>query len=1050
MTNFRSIYIAVFSALLVVLVVSCASTDLYAPPSPASEMVEDRVVVAGSRIRRSQGASEAPRARLQRMAMQDSVEEKNKQAPKKTVSWKPSTQAENNAIIKLGQDEELKPQALDISVQIDGFRARVVIDGFYTNPHNRNLEGSFKFRLPDGAVPYFFAFGETATSLETDLKSPIIFGPKDNSLSRLSPLSIMQQRSKHWLAPKEAIMVSKEKAAFAYNETVARSVDPALLEWAGAGVFSAKVFPLQAKKTHRVVLGYDLNLKRIGGDLMFDLPLTKESIQKRINLFINKKGAEKIVLNRIVNDELKATQAINKNNELVQQTIEGTALNGIRVTVENHTNVALIGEDEAGTFFAKQWKVDLPSGASPSLPKAVFAIDTSLSASPQKFHLWVELVNKILTNNESEINEFALLSFNMDSHWWKKSFVENTARQRKKLSDYLNHLILEGATDLSSALNQAAAPDWLVQTQQSATDNQFDLFLLSDGAITWGEKQPFFISESIKKQIADYNTVNQLYTYRLGLAGENAALMSHLTREIGGGSYQLSHDTDMNQLASAHRMVPWKIESLKLNGAKDILINGRPDSVYPGQLITLTGRVSGELVDNLALTFSKGELLKTVQVSVSQKIDSNLTSRVFGQIAVNQLESIAALERKVASAFANHFRVPGQSSSLLMLESQADYQRYNIKPTEDAFVAGHKQVSEIFEQLHEGFAKSLSNPKKRVLDQIAKLEKMTFINFALPDAVALLIEDMPEKAFKFDSNELASQKISKKRVPKKYLKQLQPDKTHYEVLQVEAKRRLKKYSSQDGLKVLSSLVEQMPSDVAIIRDVAFAAESWGLNQQAFNLHLNAASLRPYEPQSYTYLAKLAHQLDNDDLALIYFEIGLASQWSNRFGDYELIHKIDYANFLRKSSKQTSSKDFYSVDYAKLKLSNLTKEINLQGTDLIVAISWNTDRTDIDLHIIEPSGEECYYSHNKTQSGGFITRDVTQGFGPEMYVNKKAPKGKYDLLVNYYSSDQNKLGLKTKVMVRTIRNWGTNEEVESIKTVSLKDQKQKQRIAKITI
>lgn len=1059
MINFRSIYITAFSTIMSVLIVSCASTDLYEPVQSPQEAGSDRVIITGSRIGEEE-RSESDARRLQRqeqlaqatprLVAITSEGKSDQGAQKKIVSWKPSTQADNNAVIKLGQDEEIKPQALDISIQIDGFRARVVIDGFYTNPHGRNLEGSFKFRLPDGAVPYFFAFGETATSLGTELKSPISFDHKNNSLSNLSPLSIMQQRSSHWLAPKEAIMVSKEKAAFAYNETVARQVDPALLEWAGAGVFSAKVFPLQAKKMHRVVLGYDLDLKRLGSDLMLDFPLTKESIQKRINLLINKKGAEKILLNRIIDDELKTVESISKNNELVQQTIEGTELSGIRVTVENHANVALVGEDEAGSFFAKQWKVDLPSNALPSLEKAVFAIDTSLSASPEKFHLWVDLVNKILTNNESEITEFAMISFNTDSHWYKKSFVENTARQRKKLLNYLNQLILEGATDLSSALNQAVAPDWLVKTEQSDANNRFDLYLLSDGAITWGEKQPFFITESIKKQITNHNTLNQIYTYQLGFAGESAALLSHLTREIGGGSYQLNHDTDINQLARAHRTIPWKIDSLKLIGAKDILINGRPNSVYPGQQITLVGRVSDELGDNIALTFSKGGLQTTVQVSVQQKIDSSLTSRVFGQIAVNQLESIAALERKVASAFANHFRVPGQSSSLLMLENQTDYQRYNIKPTEDAFIAGHKQVSDIFALLNDGFAKSLSNPKKRILDQIAKLEKMTFINFSLPDAVALLIEDMPKQAFKLDSMKLVSEKINNKRVPKKYLKQLQPDKTNYKVLQAEANRRLKKYTPQDGLKVLSSLVEQMPSDVAIIRDVAFTAESWGLYQQAFNLHLTAARLRPYEPQSYTYLAKLAHQLGNNDLALIYFEIGLASQWSNRFGDYELIHKIDYANFLRKSSQQTSDRNFHSVDYAKFKLSHLSKEINLQGSDLIVAISWNTDRTDIDLHIIEPSGEECYYSHNKTRSGGFITRDVTQGFGPEMYVNKKAPQGKYDVLVNYYASDQNKLGLKTKVMVRTIRNWGTDKEVETTKTVSLNDQKQKQRIAKIRI
>jgi len=1069
MTILRNIYMTVISALMVVLVVSCSSTsyveqDVAMPVEVEEEDLENKVIVTGSRIHRDEERRVAERARRSaqesRMRRAESnhgprlaalAEAKRKKVPEKTISWKPSTQADNNAVIKLGRDEKLKPEALDISVQIDGFRARVVIDGFYTNPHDRNLEGSFKFRLPNGAIPYFFAFGETATSLENDFKSPIIFDDSDKSLSRLSPKSIMDRRSKQWLAPKEAIMVSKEKAAFAYNDTVARQVDPALLEWAGAGVFSAKVFPLQAKKTHRVVLGYDLDLQRNGGDLMLNLPVTKDSIQKRINLFVNKKGADNIVVNRIVNDEIKSPVVISKNNELVQETLQGTELNGIRVTVKAHSNVALMGEDDSGSYFAKQWRVDLPNDAIKSQPKAVFVLDTSLSASPEKFHLWVELISKILVANEKEIDEFALLTFNTDSHWWKKSFVKNTEKQRNKLFDYLNNLILEGATDLASALDNATSPEWLINAEGSS---QYDLFLLSDGAITWGEKNAFFISESVRNKAKTNNTLKQIYTYRLGQSGENASLLTHLTREIGGGSYQLSNDTDLSHLATAHKMVPWKIESLELNGAKDILIKGRPSSVYSGQLLTLSGRVTGDIDDDInagmVLTFSKKGDKRSVIVPMNHKIDSSLTSRVFGQIAVAQLESIAALERKVTSAFANHFRVPGKSSSLLMLESEADYKRYNIKPTADAYVAGHKLVVDIFNKLNDAFASDLSDPKKRWIDQIAKLEKIKILKFSLPDAVSILLEDMPKPAFDIQQNSLSSSKVDKRRIPSKYLAQLHPEKIKYDALQKEAKRRFEKYTPADALKVLSSLIEQAPSDVAIIRDVAFAAESWGLYQQAFNLHLAAANLRPYEPQSYTYLAKLASQLNKNDLALIYFEIGLASFWSNRFGDYALIHKIDYANFLRKNLTLESNDSFYAKDYAALKLKTLSKEINLKGSDLIVAISWNTDRTDIDLHVIEPSGEECYYQHKKTRSNGYITQDVTQGYGPEMYVNKNAPKGKYEVLVNYFSSDRNKLGLKTKVLVRTIRNWGTADEVEKLKTIALDSQKEKQRIAKIKI
>lgn len=1067
MTILRNIYMTVISALMVVLVVSCASSDnseqsIAEHDEVASSAEEDsfnKAVVTGSRIaqeervlakraNRSERESRQRRAELSReLQLAAKADAERKKNTEKIVSWKPSTQSNNNAVIKLGRDEKLEPEALDISVQIDGFRARVVIDGFYTNPHNRNLEGSFKFRLPNGAIPYFFAFGETATSLENDFKSPIVFDDSSENKFRFTPKAIMDQRSKYWRAPKEAIMVSKEKAAFAYNDTIARQVDPALLEWAGAGIFSAKVFPLQAKKSHRVVLGYDIDLQRHAADLMLNLPFSKKSIPKRVNLFVNQKGAEKIVLNRIVNDELKSPIVISKNNELVRETLEGTELNGIRVTVKQHANVVLLGGDDSGDYFAKQWRVDLPNDAIKSQPKAVFALDTSLSASPEKFHLWVELINKILTVNKQEIQEFSLLTFNTDSHWWQRSFVKNTQKQREKLLDYLNNLILEGATDLASALEHAVAPEWLINAEESS---QYDLFLLSDGAITWGEKDPYFISESIKKKASQRNTIKQIYSYRLGQSGENSAMLTHLTREIGGGSYQLNDDNQLVQLATAHKKVPWEIKSLKLDGAEDILIAGRPSAVYSGQLLTLTGRVSTEIGKQMKLVFFKNGERKSVIVPMEDKIDSNLTPRVFGQIAVAQLESIAALEQKVASAFANHFRVPGKSSSLLMLESEADYQRYNIKPTADAYVAGHKQVKDIFNKLNADFANDLSDPKKRLINQIAKLDKIKILKFSLPDAVSILLDDMPESSFEIKQQHLASEKIDKRRIPSKYLKQLQPEKIKYDVLQNEANRRLKKYSQQDALKVLSSLVEQAPSDVAIIRDVAFAAESWGLYQQAYNLHLTAARLRPYEPQSYTYLAKLASQLNKNDLAVIYFEIGLASFWSNRFGDYALIHKIDYANFLRKSLKGQTKDRFFSKDYAALKLKSLSKEINLKGSDLIIAISWNTDRTDIDLHVIEPSGEECYYSHNRTRSNGYITQDVTQGYGPEMYVNKDAPKGKYDLLVKYFSSDRNKLGLKTKVLVRTIRNWGTSDEVEDVKTVALESQQEKQLISKIKI
>lgn len=72
-------------------------------------------------------------------------------------------------------------------------------------------------------------------------------------------------------------------------------------------------------------------------------------------------------------------------------------------------------------------------------------------------------------------------------------------------------------------------------------------------------------------------------------------------------------------------------------------------------------------------------------------------------------------------------------------------------------------------------------------------------------------------------------------------------------------------------------------------------------------------------------------------------------------------------------------------------------------DLRVVMTWDADMTDMDLHVVEPSGEEACYSHNRTSIGGLVTRDFTQGYGPEAYQLRKAIAGTYRVKTKYYGS-----------------------------------------------
>jgi uncharacterized protein YfaP (DUF2135 family) len=107
------------------------------------------------------------------------------------------------------------------------------------------------------------------------------------------------------------------------------------------------------------------------------------------------------------------------------------------------------------------------------------------------------------------------------------------------------------------------------------------------------------------------------------------------------------------------------------------------------------------------------------------------------------------------------------------------------------------------------------------------------------------------------------------------------------------------------------------------------------------------------------------------------------------------------------------------------------------SDLRVTISWNTDATDVDLWVIEPDGEKCFYSHNKTKSGGELSQDMTQGYGPERYQTKKAQKGTYRVMVHYYRVNPNLLAGETHVNVTVTKYAGTPQEKRERHTVILK-------------
>jgi len=109
-------------------------------------------------------------------------------------------------------------------------------------------------------------------------------------------------------------------------------------------------------------------------------------------------------------------------------------------------------------------------------------------------------------------------------------------------------------------------------------------------------------------------------------------------------------------------------------------------------------------------------------------------------------------------------------------------------------------------------------------------------------------------------------------------------------------------------------------------------------------------------------------------------------------------------------------------------------------DLRISLAWDTDNTDIDLHVVEPSGNEVYYSNNWSKQGGFVSRDFTRGYGPEEYMVKSGDKGKYTIKAKYFSSNAQTLTGATTCTATVFTNWGRKSQERHTLTFRLEKSK----------
>jgi tetratricopeptide (TPR) repeat protein len=196
-------------------------------------------------------------------------------------------------------------------------------------------------------------------------------------------------------------------------------------------------------------------------------------------------------------------------------------------------------------------------------------------------------------------------------------------------------------------------------------------------------------------------------------------------------------------------------------------------------------------------------------------------------------------------------------------------------------------------------------------------------------------------------------------------------------------------------RTYSAVVELLPKDASAQRALASALKQAGDIQAAYERLAAATELAPADRRLAFELADATYRLDRLAEARARFEAIVADGATPEAVAYPARQRLAqiYHQLARTADAAEATRLAAAIEA--LGLSGGTEN------DIKIYLTWDTDRSDVDLWVTNPAGEKVYYDHRKGAFGDALYDDVTTGYGPESYTAPHARPGTYLVQVNYY-------------------------------------------------
>ncbi|OQY78515.1 MAG: hypothetical protein B6D45_02105, partial [Ignavibacteriales bacterium UTCHB3] len=383
----------------------------------------------------------------------------------------------------------------DVSVTVDGLIAKTKVDQVFFNPLNYRLEGQYIFPVPEGAVITSFKMFVDGKELKAEL-------------------------------------LDAEKAKKLYQEIVAKSKDPALLEFTGRNIYTLKIFPIEPRSDRRIIIEYVQNLEYDNGTVRYLYPLNTEKFSAKPLQRVSVK-TEITSKNRILSlySPTHETKSERKDDNHFTALYEEKNVKPdkdylliINTSAKGSVADLMIRKDEDGKeFFLLTFTPDDSEFPVEYIPKdVVFVLDVSGSMAGEKLQAAQDALIYCISRLKDK-DRLQIIQFGTEAKKLFPALVPVDKTQKESALDKIRKMEALGGTNIEEALQ-------LALEEKPASNRPFYIVFITDGKPTIGERDENKLLATVdQKALAG----KKIFTFGIGY-DINILLLDKLAQKSGG------------------------------------------------------------------------------------------------------------------------------------------------------------------------------------------------------------------------------------------------------------------------------------------------------------------------------------------------------------------------------------------------------------------------------------------------------------------------------------------------------------------------------------